>query len=166
MRRSPGRLLWIGLAAAGLVLGGCRDYRFEEIAPLPPRVEVRGPEHLKVEVTDTTKRAVPASELPQFQRAGFRWDYTVRFTETGGVGVRLERLENQLRSQTGVTSTESVTLPSRVEPKGSTPISVRALLTTSDPGQQGNLRGIQTLTFRGQDDRNQPVEVVVRVPLD
>ncbi|MFB3819706.1 MAG: hypothetical protein ACE147_18775 [Candidatus Methylomirabilales bacterium] len=165
MRRVP-RILLAATAAASLFLGACRDYRFEELAPLPPRVEARGPEHLRVEVTDMAKRAVPASELPQFQRAGFRWDYAVRFTETGGVGVRLERLENQLRSQTGVTSTESITLPSRVEPKGSTPITVRAVLTTSDPGQPGNLRGIQTLTFRGRDDRGQPVEVVVRVPLE
>jgi hypothetical protein len=165
MQRVPGVLLVV-TAAASLFLGACRDYRVEELAPLPPRVEVRGPEHLRVEVTDMAKRPVAASELPQFQRAGFRWDYTVRFAETGDVGVRLERLENQLRSQTGVTSTESTTLPSRVEPKGTTPINVRAVLTTSDTRQPGDLRGIQTLTFRGQDDRNQPVEVVVRVPLE
>jgi hypothetical protein len=153
-------------AALLTVLPACRDYRAEEVMPLPPQVEARAPGHLKVQVENTAKRPLGASELPQFQRAGFRWDYTVRFMETGGVGVRLERLENQVRSATGVTATETITLPSRVEPNGSTPISVRAVLSTSDPAQRGNLTGLQTLTFRGQDDRGQPVEVVVRVPLE
>jgi len=166
MRGTRGRGLWIGLAALGLLLGACRDYRAEELAPLPPRVEVRGPDHLRVEVVNMAKRPLAASELTQFQRAGVRWDYTVRFTDTGGVGVRLEGLENQLRSQTGVTATETISLPSRVEPNGSTPVTVQAALATSDPGQPGNLRGIQTLTFRGRDDRGGPVEVVVRVPLE
>lgn len=165
MRTRGGMLLLFGLMIAWLV-PACRDYRMQEVAPLPPRVEVEGPEFLRVAVVDMAKRPLAASELPVFHRAGFRWDYAVRFTNTGATGVRLEELENRLRSLTGVTATETISLPSRVEPGGTTPITVRAVLSSSDQRQRGDVQGVQELTFRGRDDNGQPVRVVVRVPLE
>lgn len=158
------RVLMLAMVLPALLVGGCRDYRVEEVAPLPARVEVQGP--LQAQVVDLAKQPLPVSALPQLQRAGVRWDYTLQLTDTSGTGVRLEQLENVVQSRTGVTARETTTLPSRVEPRGTTPIRVRATLSTSDPAQPGNLQGVQTLTFRGQDDQGRPVEVVVRVPLE
>jgi hypothetical protein len=161
-----GIVLLAVIALAGPFVPGCRDYRVQEVAPLPTRVEVEGPEQLRAVVTDMNKRPLTASELAQFQTAGFRWDYTVRFTSTAPSGVRLEQVENKLTNLTGVARTDTVTLPSRVEPGGTTPIKIQAMLATSNPAQRGELQGVQELTFLGKDDAGAPVRVVVRVPLD
>jgi hypothetical protein len=162
-----GIVLLLAIVLAGLFAPGCRDYRVQEVAPLPTRVEVEGPEQLRAVVTDMKKRPLAGSELAQFHRAGVRWDYTVRFTSTAQSGVLLEQVENRLKSLTGATALQTVQLPpSRVEPGGTTPITVHAELSSSNPSQRGELQGVQELTFRGRDDAGQPVRVVVRVPLD
>jgi hypothetical protein len=164
--RSTGIAVASGLAVATLLLGGCRDYRVQEVAPLPPRVEVEGPDYLRVQVVDMAKQPLAASELPTLQRAGVRWEYKVQFTNSGSTGVRLDEVQDRLRSLTGVATTSATKLPpSRVEPGGTTPITVRATLSSSDVQQKAELQGIQELTFKGQDDGGKPVQVVVRVPL-
>jgi hypothetical protein len=161
-----GSVLLATIVLVGLVMPACRDYRVQEVAPLPARVEVEGPQELRAVVTDMKKRPLAASELAQFNSAGYRWDYTVRFTSTAPSGVRLEQVENRVKSLTGTTTLESTQLPSRVESGGTTPITVHAVLSSSNPGQRGALQGVQELTFRGRDDGGQPVQVVVRVPLE
>jgi hypothetical protein len=99
------------------------------------------------------------------QRAGSRWDYTVRFTETAGVGVQLREVQATVRSLAGVKTTRTIPLASRVEPQGTTPILINATLSTSNPEEPENLTGVEDLVFLGQDDRGVPVRVVVRVPL-
>jgi len=132
---------------------------------VPSQVMVQAPDHLRVMVAHMRERPLGDTELAQFERAGIRWDYEVRIMETGGVGVRLEQLQNTARSLSGVQSTETIGLPSRVEPNGTTVIDVRAVLATSNPEEPGNLRGVQELVFRGRDDRGRPVQLTVQVPL-
>jgi hypothetical protein len=165
MRAHRTTVLLFGLVLVSVLFAACRDYRVQEVAPLPTRIEVEGPTGLTAVVADMQKRPLEQKELPALHRAGFRWDYTVRVTNTGSSGVRLEQVDNRLRSLTGVTATETSTLPSRVEAGGTTPISVRAALSSTDPMQRGELQGVQELTFRGRDDAGQPVRLVVRVPL-
>ncbi len=166
MRAQRGALVVLVLVLASLLVGGCRDYREQEVAPLPPRVEVEGPEYLRVQVADMAKQPMAASELPAMQRAGVRWEYTVQFTNSGSTGVRLDEVQDQVRSLTGVATTNTTKLPpSRVEPGGTTPITVRAALSSSDLQQKADLQGVQELTFQGKDDGGNPVRVVVRVPL-
>ena len=162
-----GALLWrLGLSVAVLLAGaGCEPY-VREVAKLPLQVEVENPGHLRVVVVDPTKRPLAPSELAPFQRAGSRWDYTVRFTETGGVGVQFREVQATVRSLAGVTATRTIPLASRVEPQGTTPIFIHATLSTSNPEEPENVTGVEELVFFGQDDRGVPVRVVVRVPLE
>jgi hypothetical protein len=165
MRAQRTSLIVFVLVLTGLV-PACRDYRVQEVAPLPPRVEVEGPDYLRVQVVDMAKQPLAASELPSLQRAGARWEYKVQLTNTGSTGVRLDEVQDRLRSLTGVATTNTTKLPpSRVEPGGTTPIAVRATLSSSDLQQKAELQGVQELTFRGQDDGGKPVQVIVRVPL-
>jgi hypothetical protein len=82
------------------------------------------------------------------------------------VGVQLLMVEATVRSLTGITSTTVTRLPSRVEPQGTTPIQIHAVLSSSNPEEPGNVTGVQELTFLGSDDRGDPVRVIVRVPLE
>ena len=160
-------LLWrLGLSVAVLLAGAGCEYHVREVAKLPLQVEVENPGHLRVVVVEARKRALPAAELPPYQRAGSRWDYTVRFTETSGVGVQFREVQATVRSLTGVRATRTIPLASRVEPGGTTPIFIDATLSTSNPEEPGNLTGVEELVFLGQDDRGAPVRVVVRVPLE
>lgn len=154
------------LFVAGLLAGASCEYRAREVAKLPLQVEVETPGHLRVTVIPGTKRALVPAELPPFQRGGSRWEYSVRFTDTAGVGVQFQEVQATVRSLTGVATTRTFPLPSRVEPGGTTPISIDAFLSTSNPEEPGNLTGVQELVFRGRDDRGQPVRVIVRVPLE
>jgi hypothetical protein len=133
---------------------------------LPLRVEVENPGYLQVAVVNPSKRGLTTAELPPLTRAGSRWDYTVRFTETAGIGVQFREVQATVRSLTGITKVLTIPLASRVEPDGTTPISIEAVLTTSNPDEPGNLTGVQELIFLGQDDQGQPVRVIVRVPLE
>jgi len=155
-----------GAGAAVLLAGaGCGPH-VREVAKLPLQVEVENPGHLRVEVVNPTKRPLAPSELTPFQRAGSRWDYTVRFTETDGVGVQFREVQATVRSLAGVTAARTIPLASRVEPQGTTPIFIHATLSTSNPEEPENLTGVEELVFFGQDDRGVPVRVVVRVPLE
>jgi len=165
-----GRGLWpvavIGRSVAGLVAGAGCEYRAPEAPKLPVRIEVESPPHLQVAVVNTTKRPLAPNELPPLTRGGARWDYSVQFTDTGGVGVQLREVQATVRSLTGISATRTIPLPSRLEPQGTTPIQINATLSTSDPERPGSLTGIQELVFLGQDDRGQAVRVFVRVPLE
>ena len=156
----------IGLVVALLLGGAGCQYRLREVARLPLQVEVENPGHLRVAVVNTTKRPLAATELPPFHRAGSRWDYSVRFTDAGGVGVQFREVQATVRSLTGITATRTVPLASRVEPQGTTPIAIDAFLSTSNPEEPGNLTGVQELVFLGRDDHGQLVRVIVRVPLE
>jgi hypothetical protein len=133
---------------------------------LPAGIQVESPPHLRAVVVNPTKRPLAPSELPPLTRAGWHWEYTVQFTETGGVGVQFREVQSTVRSLTGVAANRTTPLPSRVEPQGTIPIVVGADLSTSNPENPGNLTGVQELVFLGQDDRGQPVRVLVRVPLE
>lgn len=150
----------------GLLVGAGCEYHVREAAKLPLRVEVENAGRLRVVVVNPAKRPLAPSELPTFQRAGSRWDYTVRFTETGGVGVQFRQVQATVRSLTGITATRTIPLASRVEPGGTTPIFIDATLSTFNPEEPGNLTGVQELVFLGQDDRGAPMRVTVRVPLE
>jgi hypothetical protein len=158
-------VVWRLYLAGLLVAAGCR-YQAPGVPKLPLRVEVENPGHLQVAVVEATKRPLAPGELAAFQRAGSRWQYSVRFTDTAGVGVQFRQIETTVRSLTGVASSRTIPLVSRVEPRGTTPISIDAFLATSDPAEPGDLTGVQELVFLGRDDRGQPVRVVVRVPLE
>ena len=165
LKSSLGRLqlgLWVTLVILGV---GCA-HRVRDVATLPIQVEVENPGNLRVVVVSATKRPLAAAELPRLHRAGSRWEYTVRFTDTAGVGVRFQEVRSTVRSLTGATTTLTIPLVSRVDPQGMTPIFINATLSTSDPGEPGNLTGVQELLFRGQDDRGGLVRVVVLVPLE
>lgn len=154
-----------GLAAGLLALGGC-------IYPMPrqplvvPRLQVQAPEHLTVTVAEMRRLPLAASELGPLQRAGVRWEYEVRFAETRGIGVRLELLRMTVRSLSGTAAHRVQSLPSRVEPFGTTPIKVEAFLSSSDLAARGDLSGVQELLFVGTDDRGGAVQVSLRVPLE
>jgi len=156
----------LGLSVAVLLAGvGCGPH-VREGAKLPLQVEVENPGHLRVAVVEVRKEALTATELSPFQRAGYRWDHTVRFTETDGVGVQFREVQATVRSLTGVTATRTISLASRVEPQGTTPIFIDATLSTSHPEEPENLTGVEELVFLGQDDRGVPVRITVRVPLE
>lgn len=155
----------LALFAVGLMgEGGCAS-RAPEVAKLPLTIEVENPGHLRVAVVGTTKLPLTAADLRPFERGGSRWDYRVEFTETAGVGVQFMVVEATVRSLTGVTATAVTRLGSRVEPLGTTPIQIHAVLASSNPDEAGNVTGVQTLTFLGVDDRGDPVRVIVRIPL-
>jgi hypothetical protein len=135
----------VGLSFAALLAGvGC-EYRAPARPKLPVQVEVESPPHLQVAVVDARKRPASASELAPFQRAGARWDYTVRFTDTGGVGLQFREVRATVRSLTGITGTRTIPLASRVEPHGMTPIAIHAFLSTSNLEEPGDLSGVQEL---------------------
>jgi hypothetical protein len=153
------------LILALLVLTGC--VRYVPVTPrFPVQVEMEGLGPLTAAVVNTTKRPLTAAELPEYHRAGTRWDYIVRFTNPGRVGVRLAEVLITLRSLSWVETVERVPLPSRVEPGGVTPIAIRAALSTSEPDNPANLTGVQELTFRGWTDDGSPLRIVIRVPLE
>lgn len=161
------RTIWLLCLAVTLLLGGAGcEYHVRQVARLPLQVEVENPGHLRVAVVGTSKRSLAAAELPPFHRAGSRWEYTVRFTDTAGVGVQFREVQATVRSLTGVTATRTIPLVSRVEPQGTAPIAIEAFLSTSNPEEPGNLTGVQELVFLGRDDHGQPVRVIVRVPLE
>ena len=155
----------LGPILALLVVAGC-EYHVQEVARLPLQVEVQTPDHLQVTVIETGKRPLPPAELSPYERAGYRWNHTVRFTETAGVAVQFREVQATLRSLSGVTATRTIPLGSRVEPQGTTPIQVDARLSTSNPDEPENLTGVEELVFLGQDDHGAPVRVVVRIPLE
>jgi hypothetical protein len=136
------------------------------VSKLPLQVEVENPGHLQVAVVETRKRPLTAPELSPFERAGFRWDHMLGFTETDGIGVQFREVQATVRSLAGLTATRTIPLASRVEPRGTTPISVDATLSTSHPEEPENLTGVEALVLLGQDDRGVPVSVVVRIPLE
>jgi hypothetical protein len=141
-------------------------YRVWERPKLPVRVEVENPGHLQVAVVNVSRRPLAPSELPKPDLTGIRWEYAVQFTDTAGIGVQFREVQATVRSLTGFTATRNIPLASRVERRGSTPISIDAYLMTSNPEERANLTGVQELTFLGQDDGGQPVRVIVRVPLE
>lgn len=159
-------LRWqLGLSVAVLLVGvGC-GAPVREVAKLPLGVEVENPGHLRVAVVETRKRALTQTELSPLERAGSRWDHTLGFTETEGIGVQLREVQATVRSLAGLTVTRTIPLTSRVEPRGTTPISADATLSTSHPEEPENLMGVEELVFLGRDDRGAPVQVVVRIPL-
>jgi len=166
-REAARRAVAAGLALAGAALfcAGCLGPLRRE-APIPPRLQVRGPVHLTATVAGMTKRPLPPAELTPPQRAGFRWEYQLRIGDSGGLGVRLEALHMTVRSLSGITASQVQTLPSRVEAGGSTPISLQAYLATSSPDEPGDLVGVHELTFLGTDEQGGPVRLEVRVPLE
>ncbi len=162
--RRGSRLFYTLLAGGLLAAAGCA-YQPPEGPKLPVGIQVENPGHLAVAVVDTTKRPLTAAELRPFERAGFRWDFQVRLTDTAGVGVQLRELQVTVESLSGVTTQRTIPLTSRVEPQGTTPIAVAGTLTTSNPEEPANLTGVEELVFLGQDDRGAPVRLIVRVPL-
>jgi hypothetical protein len=156
----------LGLTFGWLLVGASCEYRVREVAKLPLQVEVENPGHLRVAVVSAAKRPLTPQELPAFHLAGSRWEYAVRFTDTAGVAVQFREVQATVRSLTGLAAARTLPLASRVEPQGTTSISIDAYLSTSDPEEPGNLTGVQELIFLGQDDHGQPVRVTVRVPLE
>jgi len=148
------------------LVGASCEYRAPDLPKLPAGIQVDGPPHLRVAVVNPSKRPLAPNELPPLTRAGSRWDYSVQFTDTGGVGVQFREVQATVRSLTGITGARTIPLPSRVEPQGTTPIGIDATLSTSNPETPGNLTGVQELVFLGQDDSGRPVRVFVRVPLE
>ena len=137
-----------------------------EVQKLPLQVEVESPGHLRVAVVETGKQALTAAELSSFERAGVRWNHTVTFTETDGIGVQVREVQATVRSLAGLTATRTIPLASRIEPQGTTPIFVDGKLSTSHPEEPENLTGVETLVFLGQDDRGGAVQVIVKIPLE
>jgi hypothetical protein len=158
------RLIYTLLVSALLAAAGCA-YQPPEGPKLPVGIQVENPGHLAVAVVDTTRRPLTAGELRPLERAGFRWDFQVRLTDTAGVGINLVELQVTVQSLSGVTAQQTIPLRSRVEPQGTTPIAVVGTLTTSKPEEPANLTGVEELVFLGQDDRGAPVRLIVRVPL-
>ena len=154
------------LAALAAVLAAACSYPPLEVATLPVRTEVEGPANLRVVVTDWQKRPLRASEMSPLERAGYRWDYTVQITDTGGMAIQLREVTATVKSLTGFVTTRTFPLESRVEPHGTTPITINARLSTSNPDEPGNLTGVQELTFLGRDDDYKLIQLVVRVPLN
>ncbi len=157
-----GASLWLAVV---LLLAGTGCEPLPELPKLPAQVEVENPGQLRIVVDRGTKRPLAPPELPPLTRAGSRWEYAVRFTDTGGVGVQFREVQATVRSLSGIASTRTIPLASRVEPHGTTPISIDAVIVTANPEAPGNLTGVQELIFVGQDDRGAPVRVTVRVPL-
>ena len=162
--RTRGRCLWL-VVILGLAGASC-EYRPPEAPKLPIGIQVESPPHLRVAVVNPTKRPLAPNELPPLTRAGSRWDYSVQFTDTGGVGVQFREVQATVRSLTGTSATRTIPLPSRVEPQGTTPIAIDAYLSTSNPENPGNLSGVQELVFLAQDDSGRAVRIIVRVPLE
>ncbi len=162
----PLKVRGLGLwGVALLAVAGC-EYRVPAVTRLPVRIAIENPGHLRVAVIAPSRRALAPQELGAFQRAGRRWDYAVQFTETAGVGVQFREVQATVRSLAGVAATRTIPLASRVEPHGSTPVSIQATLSTSNPEEPENLTGVEELVFLGADDRGAPVRVIVRVPLE
>lgn len=157
----PRALLVVGLLGGA----GCAS-RPPEVAKLPLTIQVENAGSLRVAVVGASKQPIPAAELRPFEHGGFRWDYSVQFTDTAGVGVQFMLVEATVRSLTGITASTVTRLASRVEPLGATPIQIHAVISSSNPDEPGNVTGVQALTFQGVTDRGDPVRVIVRVPLE
>lgn len=155
----------VGLVAGNLLFAGCVHPPRKE-PPVPPRLEVQAPAYLSVAVVGMMKRPLAGGELTPPQRAGFRWEYQVVLRSAGAVGLRLEMLRMAVRSLSGITAERVQSLPSRVEPGGSTPISLQAFLSTSNLGDPADLVGTHELNFLGTDDQGRAVRIDVRVPLE
>jgi hypothetical protein len=152
-------------AIAAVLVPGC-SYPPPDVATLPVRTEVEGPPYLRVVVTDWQKRPLTASEMSPMERAGFRWDYVVQITDTGGMTIQLREVTATVKSLTGFRSTRTFPLESRVDPHGTTPITISARLSTGNPDEPGNLTGVEELTFLGRDNEFKLIQLVVRVPLN
>ncbi len=164
LRRIASAGLAIGVAVGTLLLGGCVSTPARP--QVPPRLEVQAPAHLSIAIQGMTKQPMAEKELTPPQKAGFHWEYEVVVSNAGTVGLRLEMLRMTVKSLSGAASSRVQSLPSRVEAGGSTPITVQAFLSTSDLRDPGDLVGTNELTFLGTDDRGQPLQVLVRVPLE
>ncbi|HYL82253.1 MAG TPA: hypothetical protein VEU07_15660, partial [Candidatus Acidoferrum sp.] len=155
-------LLILGL----LGLASCAS-RPPEVAKLPLAIQVENAGSLRVAVVGATRRPLTAAELrPPYEHGGFRWDYSVQFTDTAGMGVQFMMVEATIRSLTGITAATVTRLASHVEPLGATPIQIHAVLSSSNPDEPGNVSGVQVLTFHGVTDGGDPVRVIIRVPLE
>ncbi len=156
----------MALVAFAATLQASCSYPPPEVATLPVQTEVEGPPYLRVVVTDWQKRPLTAGEMSPMERAGYRWDYTVRITDTGGTTVQFREVTASVTSLTGFRSTQTIPLESRVDPHGTVPITIHARLSTSNPDEPGNLTGVEELTFLGRDDEFKLIQLVVRVPLN
>ncbi len=146
-----------------LSFAGC-VYEVEKPAIIPLRIDVQS-SHLQASLAETRKEPLPPPELSTFERAGYRWFFTVRFTETAGIGVQFREVQATVRSLSGFSATRTFPLVSRVEPNGTTPIQVDARLSTSHPEELGNLTGAEELVFLGMDDRGNPIRANITIPL-
>ena len=165
-----GSRAWIveamALAVLAAVLAAACSYPPPDVATLPVRTEVEGPPYLRAVVTGWQKRPLAADEMSPMERAGFRWDYIVQITDTGGQAVQFREVTATVRSLTGFRSTRTFPLESRVEPYGTTPITINARLSTSNPDEPGNLTGVEELTFLGRDGEFKLIQLAVHVPLN
>jgi len=167
VQTNPRRLVKVVLLSLATLAGASCFFHVSGREKLPVRVQVEKPDHLEVLIVDRAKRPLEPAELPQLTRmVGTRWDYTVRFMDTGGVTVQFREIQATIRSLSGVTTSRVIPLGSRLDPGGIVPVAVQAVLSTSDPADPGNLTGVEELVFLGQDDRGRPVRVTVLVPLE
>jgi len=165
LRRTVFAGMAVGIAVSTMPFGGCA-YTPRQESPVPPRLEVQAPAYLSIAIQGVTKQPMTERELTPPQKAGFHWECEVVFQNAGTVGIRLEMLRMTVRSLSGTTSSRVQSLPSRVEPGGSTPISVQAFLSTSDLGNPADLVGTHELVFLGTDDQGRPIRIDVQVPLE
>ena len=156
----------------GLLFGVCLSFLAElsactipSLLPPPPAtfgIEGAGP--LAIDVVDMEKRLLRAEELSPYGAKGFRWDYTVRFRDTGGIGVTISSLRMVVKSNERPISSIGQPFQLRIDPGKEAQAFFHATLSALT-GEPESLIGVHEVVLEGKDDKGGEVKITLRVPL-
>lgn len=133
--------------------------------PLPPATfEMEGAGPLAIDVVKMGKRPLKAVELSPYGAKGFRWDYTVRFRDTGGIGVTISRLRMVVKSDGKPVSSVEQPFQLRIDPGKEVQAFFHATLSTLTEEAE-SLTGVHEVILEGKNDRGSEVRITFRVPL-
>lgn len=161
--------LWIRW---GLLFGVCLSFLTGLSActipsPLPPppaTLGVEGAGPLAISVVKMEKRPLRTVELSPYGTKGFRWDYTIRFRDTGGIGVTISRLRMAVKSDGKPISSVEQPFQLRIDPGKEAQAFFHATLSTLT-GEAESLIGVHEVVLEGKNDKGGEVKITLRVPL-
>lgn len=136
-------------------------------SPLPPppaTLSVEGAGPLAINVVKMEKRPLKAVELSPYGAKGFRWDYTVRFRDTGGIGVTISRLRMAVKSDAKPISSVEQPFQLRIDPREEAQAFFHATLSTLT-GEAESLIGVHEVVLEGKSDKGGEVKITLLVPL-
>lgn len=156
-------IAWLGML---IVLGAPAKHPLSAPPPSQQTLEIEGAGSLAIELVGMEKRPLRVDELPRPTLKGYRWDYTLRFKDTGGVGVTIAHLRITVRSDSKLVSSVERSFPFRIDPWGERHVLFSAALSMSPADMPERLTGVHELILEGEDDKGGRVEITIRVPLE